>query len=259
MVKRWLFFCLSVVLVLTCLYGLTTPSGCFPTPKEILEMPAASIFRDNRVAELVTAAEKGDVDRVKELAKQGVNVNAKGRYNTTPILRTVLAKNKEGYLTLLELGADPNVLDQNGFAAMNLVPEEADPVWLRQALAHGGNPNLENTGNPFYPGQTPLFFAIRERHRENVTMLIVAGSDVNHQSKKSGRPLDVAMSRSWEFVLLLLEGGAKYKYGQFDLTRWMGYDLRDKLQGMREEEKPWFHKTKEFLEKQGEEFKRPEK
>jgi ankyrin repeat protein len=230
-------------------------AGCGPTATEIDRMDAKVIFSDRRVAELVLAAETGNTDRIKQLADEGIDVNFRGRYNVTPLLRSILAKNKEGYTSLLKLGADPNLLDQNGFSALHLSAREKDSSWLREALAHGGKPNLENTGNQFYPGKTPLFGALEERQTENVRLLIDAGADVNHRSKKSGQPLDVAMSRSFELVYVLLERGVQYEAGDFADS--MNLSLRNNLSGVEEKDKVWFHKTIEWLEKKGSRFDRP--
>jgi ankyrin repeat protein len=241
------------------LCGLVLVGGCTPTATQIDNMDAKSIFADRRVAELTLAAESGDVEKIKRLSKDGVNVNCKGRYNITPILRTILKKNKEGFAALLEVGADPNVLDHNGFAAVNLAAEEEDPFWIREALAHGGNANLVNTGNRFAPGKTTLFYAISEGRVENVKLLIAAGADVNHQSQHMGRPLGQAQGSTFEIVLLLLEAGAEYRHGSYDLVENMNRTIRNDLVAVGRSEKSIeaFYKTMKFLEKKGEKFDRP--
>ena len=193
------------------------------------------------------------------LAKDGVDVNSKGRFNVTPILRSLYAENKEGYVALLKLGADPNVLDRDGFAAINRAAEKKDSLWLREALAHRGKPDLENTGNRFFPGQTPLFFAISESRADNVRLLIAAGADINHKSKNSNRPLDWASSRSREIVFVLVEAGVEYRYAGTDLVASMKASIRNGLFTLGEDEKRWFQKTVELLEKKGEKFDRADK
>jgi ankyrin repeat protein len=231
-------------------------AGC--TPRDIDKLPADSVFRDDRVRTLVVAAEAGDVDKINTLAKDGVDVNARGKYNVTPLLRSIQKKNKEGFEALLKLGADPNVLDNNGDAVMNLAAEEEDSIWLRQALAHKGNPNLVNTGATYFTGRTPLFFAIYRDRPENVKLLIEAGADLDHQSSV-GRPLARAHETSFELVLLLVEGGVKYQYPGFDLAQEMEADWKLGLSTRSEKSKVAFFKTVEVLEKKGVKIQRPEK
>ncbi len=220
--------------------------GCAPTPTEIEKMSSSTIFTDKRVAQLVAAAESGDGAEVRRLAKGGVDVNSRGRYEVTPILMVIRAENRQGYGELLALGANPNLLDKNGFSAIAIAAEKQDAFWLREALAHGGDPNLQNKGNPHFPGQTPLFFALWERRPENVRMLLEAGSDVNHVSAKSGRPLDIAMSRTYQLVLMLLEAGADYKRPGFSLLERTKLRLAANID--RAEEQVWLRRTIEFLE-----------
>lgn len=224
-----------------------------PTTQEIRRMSAASLFTDTRVAELVLAAETGDVDRLNRLAKDGVDVNSQGKHKVTPILRSVLAKNRKGYSALLKLGADPNMRDRDGYAAVHLAAAEENPEWLREALDHGAQANLLNTGHRTVPNQTPLFFAISNGRTDNVRMLIKANADVNHASK-SGRPLDDAVNQDFEIVLLLLEAGAEYKYDGFGLVESMKLDLKNGLVGRSERSKSWFQKTMKFLEDKGAQF-----
>src|SRR3989442_1638727 len=81
--------------------------GCTPTREQVGHMNAKSLFRDAQVAELVLAAERGDIERISALSKEGVDVNTKGRYNLTPLLRSIEKKQKESFSRLLMLGADP--------------------------------------------------------------------------------------------------------------------------------------------------------
>jgi ankyrin repeat protein len=135
------------------------------------------------VAQLVVAAEKGDVETIDALVKKGIDVNAKGRYDVTPLLRSLLAKNKDGFDRLLKHGADPNILDDRGAAVMNEAAKEEDSYWLAQALKHKGNPNLVNAGNRNSPGETPIFYAITNQRTENAKLLIAAKADLNHKNK----------------------------------------------------------------------------
>jgi hypothetical protein len=151
------------------------------------ETSAEKVFSDKKVVALTLAAQAGDVAKIDALVGDGVDVNARGKCNNTPLLRTLYARNWEGYQALLRHNADPNILDDRGAAVTLLAAEDGDPKWLREALAHGGNPDLVDLGNPYAHDSTPLFYAVGfspvtlSGRRENVRLLLAAGADPNYQ------------------------------------------------------------------------------
>lgn len=52
------------------------------------------------------ASRVGSLDIVRLLAKYGANVNVKDRWDTTPLMLTVVGENRGAAETLIELGAD---------------------------------------------------------------------------------------------------------------------------------------------------------
>jgi ankyrin repeat protein len=222
-------------------------------------MSAASIFADTRVAELASAAENGDVDVIDSLVKDGVDVNAKGRYNVTPLLRSLIARNKRGFDALLRHGADPNVLNIRGFAVTNEAALDEDPYWLQEALKHGGNPNLVNEGNPYFKGQTPLYYAISRSRVANAKLLIAAKADVNHQDATESCPLLRAAERGeYEIVYALLEAGADFRQRNkagVDLVGWVALSKEDEF--TQETSRMWFLRTVDLLRKKRAEAEAP--
>jgi ankyrin repeat protein len=231
-------------------------SGCTPSATEIEQMSAASVFADKRVMELAGAAEKGDVDAIDALVKDGVDVNSKGRYNVTPLFRSLVARNKKGFEALLRHGANPNVLNIQGFAVVNEAALDEDPYWLEQALKHGGNPNLINEGNPFSRGKTPIYYAISKARTANAKLLIAAKADVNHKDATGSCPLlRAAQMGEYETVYALLEAGADFrqrdKAGD-DLVSWVS--RRNEADFAKETMRTWFLKTVDLLKEKGAEF-----
>jgi ankyrin repeat protein len=215
-------------------------------------MSAESVFSDANVVKLVLAAEQGDIDAINVLIERGVDVNARGRYNVTPLLRSLVARNKAGYSALLGHGADPNILNDRGFAAVNTAALEEDPYWLREALEHGGNADLVNEGNPFFPGQTPLYYAISKNRSENAKLLIGAKADVNHKDATQSCPvLRAAEQGNYEIVLALLNAGADFRQRDkaYDLVSWVSQRNENDFEN--EESRVWFRKTVQFLKDRG--------
>ena len=171
-----------------------------------------------------------EIDR---LVKSGVNVNAKGGNNVTPLL-WAFPMGEEVFGKLLELGADPNVkltgdvwhtpLLAGGHSVTSacaspdiiegLIHDEFFPDvpmdnYLKIVLQHGGNPNIEDVD-----GRTLLFYlprSVPQKVRERVRLLVRAGADVNHSDHQGRVPLNACMGDESDYLLSLLEGGADYR------------------------------------------------
>jgi ankyrin repeat protein len=219
---------------------------------------ANDYFSDPRVLELALAAEKGDVARIDALVKGGVDVNAKGRHDMTPLMYTFIKKNKEGYSALLRHKADPNLFmsDSNADAVMNLAAAAKDPFWLQEALKHGGNPNLISAGNKFTKGDSPLYYAILEARPENVKLLVKAKADVNHKNGKRRFPLLLAAGRQrYDIVYLLLETNADFRqkdHNDDDLVQWVSRRNGNSIES--DEQRKWFFKSVDFMKAKGAKF-----
>jgi ankyrin repeat protein len=58
--------------------------------------------------ELLVASDKGDVEKVKKLLKEGADVNAKGKYGYTPLHKAAFYRYIEIVKLLIENGANVN-------------------------------------------------------------------------------------------------------------------------------------------------------
>lgn len=179
------------------------------------ETGAEKVFSDGNVVALTLAAQTGDVAKIDALVGDGVDVNARGKCNNTPLLRTLYARNWQGYQALLRHNADPNILDDRGAAVTLLAAEDGDPKWLREALAHGGNPDLVDAGNPYAHDSTPLFYAVGNSpvtlrgREENVRMLLAAGADPNYQHWDGKSAFYFAVENTdYEDAAAMLDAGA---------------------------------------------------
>ena len=152
-------------------------SGCLRrTPHERLKWKAEDFFTDKGVVALCKAIEKKDITEIDRLVKSGVNVNARGHGNMTPLL-WAFPMGEEVFKKMLELGADPNVKLTgqvwpvplfDGYSVMSacatptltegLLHSQYFPGvrmdnYLKLALQHGGDPNIEDAN-----GETPIFY-----------------------------------------------------------------------------------------------------
>ncbi|MCX6116147.1 MAG: ankyrin repeat domain-containing protein [Proteobacteria bacterium] len=142
-------------------------------PKDV---SAADQEREKTVQSLLTAAEKGDLELVKEITSRNqIDLNVThGRLGTTPLILASVGGHSTVVQYLLDTGADPNV-------------REIHPM-----------------------GISALFKAAVFGHVEIVKILLAAGANVNEQGKANGlSPLHDAVLRGRaEVAKLLLENGA---------------------------------------------------
>lgn len=203
--------------------------GCVRrTAHERLKWKAEDFFTDKGVIALCKAIEKKDLAEIDRLAKSGVNVNAKGRGNMTPLL-WAFPMGEPVFKKMLELGADPNVKFSrqvwpfplfDGYSVMSTC---ANPTfvegglhdeyfrgvvmddYLKLVLKHGGNPNIEDA-----VGETPVFYLGGKNVPEKLQLLRKAGANINHRNSSSRTPL-LSRTRASSYLLCLLKAGADYR------------------------------------------------
>ncbi len=148
-------------------------------------------------ADLLRKAYSGD-EKAKALLSAG-----------SPLRAAMKLKDREEYQRLLVNGANPNETSDGGFAAVHDAANEDDVFWLREALRHGGDPNLPYTLRRTGRTGTPLFVAVVSDHTENAVELIKAGAEVNYVSSDFKTPLYLAMEcGNWAVAQKLFEAGA---------------------------------------------------
>ena len=195
-------------------------------PHHRLKWKAEDFFSDPGVISLCKAIEAKNLGEIDRLVKSGVNVNATGRGNMTPLL-WAFPMGEIVFKKMLELGADPNVkLTENclllkgksvTFASVKLVDglmysqyfyDVPMDNYLKLVLEHGGNPNGEDLD-----GETPLF-CVKETARrvpEKIRLLLDAGADINHRNSQGETPLVSAVVWRKDYLLCLLKAGADYR------------------------------------------------
>jgi len=210
-------------------------------------MSLETMFPDSEVRALAAAAGKGKIEEINKLVEQGVDVNARGARNATPLFWAM--RNLDGFTRLLELGADPNVVFDDGGSVMHWAVKHKNDAFLKAALAHGGNPNL--VGGML--GETPLFEAMSYGTKRNAPILLDAGANMNAQLKNGNTPMMTAAALGqFDLVLDLLNRGADYTVKNFN-----GDDLADRIAFVRRTMDPhneltdWMNKVIDWLKERG--------
>jgi hypothetical protein len=174
--------------------------------------------------ELHTAAYFGDIERLKALL-QTENPNARSMNGNTALMSAFFKRQKEAYMLLIQSGADPNLVDDDGLDVLtNVLTKDAEEEWLLFVLKHGVTPNpvrhrgllVGATKNHSFKlfhailtaspnmvddtdedGNTPLHLVFRRVFcfpikKTMVSLLLRHGADVGAIDKWRMTPLDVA-------------------------------------------------------------------
>ncbi|MGH8226194.1 MAG: ankyrin repeat domain-containing protein [Gammaproteobacteria bacterium] len=193
----------------TALFAQTSGNNSKEPDKPIMYMTPAELFSDPQLRALAEAAQHGNVKKIDALIAKGINVNGKGKFGITPLFSAAQAGSKVGFKALLDRGANPNNVWANGYTLMNTIAESShDPYFMEEALRHGGNPNLFESGSD----KTPLIAAVTVSGKVNIPALIKAGANLNYQMPvgKETAIIWAVLDGQFDVVYELLKAGANY-------------------------------------------------
>lgn len=170
-------------------------------------MDIETMFPEPKLRSLADAAARGKIQRVNELVKSGVDVNARGHRNATALFWAM--KNESGFKALLKLGADPNVVFDDGGSVIHWAARMEDATLLELALQNGGNPNLKAGMLEGPPLSETIHLDIRLGIPESFKVLIKHHADLNQKDKLGSTPLITAAHLArFDIVYELLKRGA---------------------------------------------------
>ena len=187
---------------------------------------------------LVDAAARQDMQAVRALIDQGVDVNARRADGATALIWAAHWDDREAVALLLGVGADVNAADDHGVTPLMRASENASPemveallaagadagvaqasgltplmvaahtgsVWVvRALLAHGADVNAATAETE----ATALMWAVAAPHRDIVRVLLERGADISASSTKGMTPLlTAAGSGNIDTAKLLIAAGA---------------------------------------------------
>jgi len=161
-------------------------------------------------AGLHRAAQDGNVDDIRRLAKAGAALNARDAHGRTPAHVAAFASQDEALRALAGVGADMNVLEAQVYDVVTIAAVANDPALMSLAIELGNDPRL--TTSP-YRG-TALIAAAHLGHVEVVRRLIAAGAPLDHVNNLGWTALMEAVvlgdggRNHQQVVRLLVEAGA---------------------------------------------------
>ncbi|XP_078701600.1 uncharacterized protein LOC144927770 [Branchiostoma floridae x Branchiostoma belcheri] len=153
---------------------------------------------------LLKAAEEGNTDRVKQLLAGGVNPNAAGYLQDSPLYKAAQKGHHETVSVLLTAGADVNARGAGQESPLHWAAWKGRHETVSALLAAGADVNARN-----YEQDSPLHLAVGKGRHETVLVLLAAGADVNARDDGQDSPLhQAAWNGHHETVSVLLTAGA---------------------------------------------------
>jgi len=150
------------------------------------------------VYDLVNAATLGDIESVRNLLNNGVDINASTDYGDTALMMAARGDTDIVKL-LLERGANPNSKDDIGYTALLIASIEGHTDTVQLLLDRGADPNI-----PANDGDTALMAASNWGHIDTVQLLLDRGADINIENDKRLTASTLAlMNEHYDIVVLL--------------------------------------------------------
>ena len=114
--------------------------------------------------------ENSDIEGVRRLIKNGVDLNKIDDFGLTPLHMAVSCENLDIIELLIIEGADVNKVDDNGNPPILLVGSQDEKI-IKMLLEYGANPNIKNSD-----GRTILDVAYDENLIDLVQLLLGYGA-----------------------------------------------------------------------------------
>lgn len=169
-------------------------------------------------AQLESAVEVGDEQKVVELIKDGANVNESDKLGKTALHVAALKGHRNIAKILLDNKADPQAADWNGYTPLHFAAKNGHQAIVELLLANGANVDARSSNT----GMTPLLWAAWEGKNDVVMTLLKRNANANVVDNSGFAPLHRAAQFGYiDVVKTLVNGGAninlKEKYGRTPL------------------------------------------
>ena len=130
------------------------------------------------------AAYRQDLPTARLLLRAGADANEPNRYGLRPLHLAISNDDLDMVRLLLGAHADPNSADATGETCLMVAADTGDPAMVKNLLAHGA---AVDARDPEYQ-QTALMFAARAGHTAVVQLLIKHGAQVDAQTRTGKVP-----------------------------------------------------------------------
>lgn len=201
-----------------------------------------------QIAKAIRHNKPEDIERLYK-ENPGVNLNVVGRGGMTLLFWACAHRFPRTVEKLLQLGADPNQIVNDGKTQSHLVAMTASGVvdeTFELLLKYGGNPDGEDEGTP------AVFKTVYARRFDRMKFLLNKGANINAIDKQTGSSLVhfCSVLNQFEMVAYLIEAGA-----DFNIKDPVGGSVAlqvQKRKGMLDEKtEPWRAKVEQMLIERG--------
>lgn len=214
--KTWQVVGLGILLV-TAAYGYddslqeeTSDETVITPPEPAPTNEANPVIPDieDRIVRLHQAAQAADLNAVRLLVEQGVDLNAPNSAGVTPLHIAAL----NGSLNLAELllahGAAVQARDRYGLTPLHLATQYGHVELIRLLLDRGAELEARTNDRGLMPLHWMAFFG----HTEGLATLLEYGADINARDYKGDTPLTWAEAYDHEVMARLLwrKGGRRH-------------------------------------------------
>ena len=184
----------------------------------MLTIPALA-FAESLTDRLFSAAQSGEADVIKELIKEGANVNAVNKYGWTVLMQAAYFGKVDAAKTLIEAGADVNAKSNDGWTALMEAAHNGNVEMVKILIEEKADVNAKMTAG-VDTGQTALMVAAWFGKVDAVKALIESGADVNAK-RPDGQTVLIEAEKSKnagvdKAIKALIEAGAVT--GQYGVT-----------------------------------------
>lgn len=150
------------------------------------------------------AVNKGKIDVMEQLIKEGFNINAKNNYGNTPLHLTAMNGQQKVAEFLIQNGADVNAKNNYGNTALHKAIENCNLVVALHLIEKDADVNATNTY-----GSSVLHWAAKYGKVEVIKVLIQNGADINVKNNGGCTPLHYAAEHGQAVAIdILIEKAA---------------------------------------------------
>ena len=172
---------------------------------------------NDNMTPLISAAGKNDAEVINILIKAGADVNAEYNTGLTALMHAAWFNNNPEVLSaLIKAGADVNAKNDQGWTALMLAAwYNTNPGVLKALIQGKADVNVKTDA-----GATPLMLAVSNNPRA-VPALVMAGADINarYSDGKTSLSFAVEGSKGPEIVSFLLKAGALVSEADVELAQ----------------------------------------
>jgi cytohesin len=151
--------------------------------------------------DIVTAAAKRNISKIKSCIKNGDNVNAKSPSQWSALSYAVLNKDEEMAKLLLDNKADVNITINTKESPLLMASKYNNTSMGRLLINYKADINFKDIMD-----FTVLHWAAKNGNKELIELLLTNGATINHKNINGRTPLDVANASVKD---LLINKGAK--------------------------------------------------